>query len=109
VLDGLRAGTEANGLTLGAGAGGTTIKGLVIHRFIEDGVLINTSNTVIEGNYIGTNAAGDTDFGNTDEGVQINGSNNLIGGTSVGAKNIISGNGSAGVEIFGSGASNNRI
>lgn len=62
----------------------------------------------IEGNYIGTDASGTQDLGNRN-GVQINSAvDNVVGGTSSGARNLISGNGD-GVEVFGSRASGNRI
>jgi hypothetical protein len=45
-------------------------------------VFVNAPNTVIEGNFIGTNAAGDTDLGNV-RGVFIAGApNNTVGGRS---------------------------
>jgi uncharacterized repeat protein (TIGR01451 family) len=58
-----------------------------------------TSNNVVVGNYIGTNAAGTAALSNTGNGVGIFGSsNNRIGGTDPGAGNLISGNGN-GVSI----------
>ena len=61
------------------------------------GLTIAGSNTV-EGNYIGTNAAGTAALGNgtglsdVPAGVFIGGSNNQVGGTAAGAGNVISGN-----------------
>jgi Ca2+-binding RTX toxin-like protein len=77
------------------------------------GVLINaagaTGNTVL-GNFIGTNAAGTATLPNTLTGVQISGgSNNIVGGTTVAARNLISGNGSAGVFIDGATATGNTV
>jgi CSLREA domain-containing protein len=71
----------------------------------------------VQGNYIGISAAGDTTLGNVLDGVRIqaDADNNTIGGTTAGARNIISGNGSDGVEVrFDSGfdpeaAAGNRI
>jgi hypothetical protein len=104
----------ASGLTLDTGAGGTTIRGLVINRFGATGVVVLADNTVVEGNYIGTNVSGDADFGNGITGVSIGSSGNLVGGTSIGAKNVVSGNNDNGVVIngataAGTDASNNRI
>jgi hypothetical protein len=62
-------------------------------------------NNNVMGNYIGTDAAGLTTISNNWDGVNIAGlsEGNVIGGAEAGAGNLISGNGSAGVEIlFGS-------
>jgi hypothetical protein len=58
---------------------------------------------LVQGNFIGTDATGTQNLGNAFNGVLlINGaSGNLIGGTSVGARNLISGNGFSGVAIAG--------
>ncbi|MEW6131283.1 MAG: CSLREA domain-containing protein [Acidobacteriota bacterium] len=60
---------------------------------------------LIQGNYIGTNAAGATGLSNTGEaGVLIGGNrNNQVGGTAPGAGNVISGNGRYGIELGGFG------
>src|SRR6266446_1848437 len=75
-----------------------------------------SSGTVIQGNYIGTNAAGTASMANSIIGIEIgnNGpgtgsSNNLIGGTTAAARNVISGNSSVGIEIFDSGVTGNVI
>ena len=55
----------------------------------------------IMGNYIGTDASGTKDLGNTDQGVFIDSApNNTIGGTRTGERNVISGNDDAGVLVF---------
>ena len=64
---------------------------------------------VVEGNYIGTNAAGTGDLGNSRSGVIVSAiegvtsfaSNNRIGGVEPGARNVISGNDEHGVAILG--------
>jgi Concanavalin A-like lectin/glucanases superfamily/Immunoglobulin domain/Bacterial Ig domain/Immunoglobulin I-set domain len=49
-----------------------------------------TTNVLIQGNFIGTDAAGGLDLGNSIYGVRIEGgANNLVGGTSAGAGNLI--------------------
>lgn len=67
------------------------------------GVFINEAGAVenrIEGNYIGTSAAGNSDRGNATYGVLLlNVVSNVVGGTSTGAGNVISGNNSIGVII----------
>lgn len=59
------------------------------------------TDNVIEGNYIGVNAAGTGALGNLDQGIRLTGSNNRIGGTAPGAGNVISGNSSGGIEVGG--------
>ena len=108
------AATDANtsGLVVTeAGAGGTTIKGLVINRFGNHGVFVSTApDNVIEGNFIGTNASGDADLGNSGAGVLLQSSSgSLVGGPANAAQNIISGNGASGVAVAGSGATGNVI
>jgi hypothetical protein len=97
--------------------------GNVISGSLNGGVLIGSllgapgvaSNNVVEGNYIGTNAAGDAALGNGN-GVMIEstgGHDNTIGGTTANARNIISGNNSVGVLLFNifpsTGASGNVV
>ncbi|HBI43123.1 MAG TPA: hypothetical protein DDY78_09755, partial [Planctomycetales bacterium] len=66
-LDGTSAGTAVNGLTLGAGSGGSTIKGLDITNFQADGslnggvgILVQSNGNSIVGNFVGVNPAGTT-------------------------------------------------
>lgn len=67
----------------------------------------STNNTII-GNYIGTDATGLIDLGNSLAGVLLSAavgqvqfsSDNIIGGMGTGEGNVISGNGQNGVEIF---------
>jgi hypothetical protein len=64
---------------------------------------------VLQGNRIGTNAAGTARLGNT-QGVFINdASRNLIGGTTLAAANIIAGTRSIGVQVLGDNATGNAI
>ena len=88
-------------------ASNSVVKGLVINRFSE-GIWISqdftsvdpTTGNRIEGNFIGTNAAGNADLGNTFKGVRIYSSNNTtVGGNSRAARNIISGNGEDGIVV----------
>jgi titin len=69
-----------------------------------------TSNT-ISGNYIGTDATGTVDLGNSWNGVFIaSGSHgNLIGGDTAAERNVISGNDWDGVLVSGSGTTSNTI
>ena len=88
-LDGTFAGSLAIGLNIAAN--NTVIRGLVINRF-STGININSDANIIEGNFVGTNAAGTADLGNRFGGVSITvGNNNLVGGD-VPRRNVISGN-----------------
>ena len=80
----------------------------------------STTSTVIEGNKIGTNAAGTSAIGNAGAGVMIDGSsttgNSIGGGTGTtpggsctGACNLISGNTVNGVDISGAGSTANVV
>ncbi|MEK6261252.1 MAG: hypothetical protein AABP62_21840 [Planctomycetota bacterium] len=66
-------------------------------------------NSLVQGNYIGINAAGTADLGNMENGVLVEGISNLIGGTAAGAGNVISGNDRFGVEIIGHAFGNNTV
>ena len=59
----------------------------------------------LQGNFIGTDATGTARLGNQGFGVILQGPapNTLIGGTAAGARNVISGNGQAGIWINASG------
>ena len=85
--------------------GGTTIRGLVVNRFEASGIQIatgdiNNTNNVIAGNFIGTNADGDSALGNNQNGIFIvSAANNTVGGTAPADRNLISGN-STGVSLI---------
>ncbi len=85
-------------------SGGTTVQGLVINRAAVTGsaaiALGGTGGHVVAGNFIGTNAAGDAARPNFN-GVRVSSPNNLIGGGFPGARNVISGNLGAGVDVTG--------
>ncbi len=76
------------------------------------GILIDsgspTSDLPIEGNYIGTDAAGTAAIPNGDAGIHLeSGSGDItMGGRDVGEGNLISGNGGPGIQIDGGGAGN---
>ncbi len=109
-LDGTSAGTAVNGLTLGAGSGGSTIKGLDITNFQADGslnggvgILVQSNGNSIVGNFVGFNPAGTTQqtlF--SGDGIRIvNASNNTIGSTNPADRNIVSGNFLDGIHVEG--------
>ena len=95
--------------------GGTTAAARnVISANGDDGLLLIGSFTVgntVQGNYIGTNAAGAAALPNGANGVAIKtGANsNTIGGTALGAGNVISGNTTSGVAIREPGTDDNTV
>ncbi len=59
---------------------------------------VGTAN-IIKGNYIGIDATGSTSVANTGAGVYIESGSNVIGGSTVGMGNVISGNSQEGIRI----------
>lgn len=70
-----------------------------------------TTNNRVEGNFIGTDPSGTQGVANRLSGVFVSDGcvENVVGGSSVGARNIISGNVQAGVLLSGLGALRNRV
>ena len=108
------------GVRISAGATDNTIGGTtaaernVISGNTLDGVAVSdlgTSRNVIQGNFIGVNAAGTAALANGDAGVDIEAgaSGNVVGGTVPGAGNVISGNAVNGVELNGAGTTGNVV
>ena len=99
VLDGFSAGT-GRGLELAAGS--SAVRGLVVHRFPDHGLLVTSTGNFIEGNFIGTDLGGTLDRGNASAGVRLESgaSTNTIGGAAAQARNVISGNGANGILIY---------
>ncbi len=108
-LNGASAGAGVTGLSISAGA--SAVRGLVVNGFLGSGIALSGSGgNTIQGNYLGTNAAGTASSQNDQQGVYINGSpNNLIGGTTAAQRNVISGNRLRGILISGAGATGNTI
>jgi parallel beta-helix repeat protein len=108
------------GILLIAGAnnnriGGTTTsnRNVISHHFGGSGIVIEgegTNYNSIIGNYIGTNAAGSASTPNN-TGILIGNkaSHNVIGGTTPGSRNLISGNLGSGITIGGEGTSQNVV
>src|SRR6185503_12505247 len=89
----LNGGNSGNGLDIHAD--NCTVRGLIVNRATGMGIDLWSSNNLIEGNFIGTNATGTNSLGNA-VGVRVISSgaaNNTIGGTTAAARNVISGNG----------------
>jgi parallel beta-helix repeat protein len=78
-----------------------------------DGINISggPAQNFVQGNFIGTNAAGTSALPNAGNGVQVTlgATTNLIGGTTSGSGNVISGNRQNGILINGSSASGNQV
>jgi titin len=106
-LDGAGAGSGVNGLDINAG--GSTVQGVAINRFDQDGILLEgTGGDKIRGDFIGLDISGTLRLGNGNNGVEINGiANDIIGGPKIGDRNIISGNLGQGILI--SGGPNNVV
>jgi titin len=123
VIEGNRIGTNAagggavpnlNGVTIHDGSsntvGGTAAgaRNLVSGNsffgvFLNDSGSGSTSGNVVQGNFIGTNAAGTAALANGDDGINLDGFvlTTKVGGTSAAARNVISGNGGDGVGVLG--------
>ena len=104
---------DPNGISLNAGS--STIRGLVIQNFGEDGIEIDVNGgNLIVGNYIGTDVTGTLARPNgvmdlfPVGGISIKTSNNTIGGAAAADRNVISGNTQFGIAVR-SGGSNNII
>jgi hypothetical protein len=111
----LAGGVSINGQASANTVGGTTAAARnVISGNDDHGVEIfdaGTSGNVVAGNFLGTDVTGTAALGNTLDGVGIfdDGTDNTVGGTDAGAGNVISANGADGVEIHGSGTTDNLI
>jgi hypothetical protein len=96
-------GVHVNGGQYNTIGGTTSGSRNVLSGNVHDGVLINTggaTHNVVQGNYIGTNAAGAGRLGNGWYGVEVSQSYNTVGGTSAAARNVISANGMDGVSFY---------
>jgi len=112
-------GSNGTGVFVSGGAtgnriGGTSAASRNVIAANSFGVSIfgaGTSANVVEGNYVGLDANGAAGNGNEDDGIAISGgaTANVVGGTTAGARNVISGNGTAGVRLLGSGTKTNVV
>jgi hypothetical protein len=121
VVEGNYIGTNASGTAALGNVIGVSVEGLIGGTAPGAGNLIsgnqigvnigagNASQTVVQGNLIGTDASGTSALGNTQEGIflyDVSGANAdsaLIGGTTAAAGNVISGN-SIGIDAGVNGA-----
>ena len=113
-------GNHRNGVWVRDGAKGNIIGGnepgkrnVISHNDVA-GVSIydtGTANNIVIGNYIGTDVSGTTALGNGWEGVHLPGGaeENVIGGTATNERNVISGNGTSGVQLSNSSTMFNTV
>ncbi|MBI3952270.1 MAG: hypothetical protein HY314_17610 [Acidobacteria bacterium] len=101
-------GGSANTIGGTAAEAGNLISG---NDFSGVAIAFGATRNLVQGNLIGTDVTGSADRGNNRDGVFIGfgASNNTIGGAATRAGNLISGNNSDGVEIFGSDATMNLV
>ncbi|MBV9864673.1 MAG: SBBP repeat-containing protein [Abitibacteriaceae bacterium] len=119
-------GLQANGNTaLGNGTGilisggafanpGSTISGNIISGNTGSGINLTTTsarNSVVQGNSIGTNAAGTAAVPNGGDGIFVDtgAAINTIGGISAGQSNLIANNGQDGIGVQGNTTTRNSI
>ncbi|HEY7113259.1 MAG TPA: FG-GAP-like repeat-containing protein, partial [Thermoanaerobaculia bacterium] len=83
--------------------GSSLVRGLVINGHGNAGIVLDSSDNVVEGNVIGLDAAGTAAVGPLGvAGVRVSsGTGNLIGGTTAAARNVISGVQGPGVNLSG--------
>ena len=97
-------GLSGDGLILGAGSTGSTVKDLDIYHFSGAAIHLLSNKNVVQGNYLGTDVTGTAAGPGNSQGVLIDdASNNTIGGTGAGAGNVISGNSGDGIDILSDG------
>ncbi len=106
-LDGANAVVAGEALTLGAGSGGSTIRGLDITNFSGDGIVVQSNGNSIIGNFIGVDPTGTMRAPNgvfpaSGDGILVvSGSSNQIGSINKADRNIVSGNSLSGIHIVG--------
>jgi hypothetical protein len=80
-----------------------TITNNLVSAGYANGININGTGNVVQGNRVGTDVTGSTALANASDGISVNGSNNTIGGTNPGEGNLISGNTLRGLFLIGNG------
>lgn len=112
-------GNYNDGILIGTGSINTRIGGPssedrnIISANLGNGIGIggDSSGHIISGNYIGTDVAGSFPMGNQETGIALSdGAHDIqIGGTGPGEGNLVSGNKSTGINMWGVGAFNNVV
>ncbi len=88
-----------NGLVLDSGSDNSTVRGLVVNNFQNNGISIfASSNNLLECNFLGTDVTGTSAAGNLN-GIAFEGNagNNQIGGVVPSSRNLVSGNSENGI------------
>ncbi len=85
-------------------AAGSAVRKLNIRKFPSDGIEIQASGVLLEGNTIGTDWDGLVAFGNSAHGIHIQG-----GGSNRIQANVVSANGQSGIAITGDTADSNQL
>jgi hypothetical protein len=101
--DGLTAGPNFAGVAAyyGTQVGGTSPAARnILSGNYDVGVEVDSDDSVIQGNYVGTDLTGLGSLGNGDDGIQVFGWFTQVGGTSAGTGNVIAFNDGAGVNVF---------
>lgn len=86
---------------------GGTVSGArnIISGNSAEGIFLHGSNEIVEGNYIGTDATGTVAIANSTGIEVLFAAGAIIGGTTAGSRNIISGNSQVGIIVFSAQAS----
>ncbi len=105
-VSGTGASGNDTGITTSSGVGSVAIAGNVVAGNINDGIkFVGGSPILVQGNFIGTNAAGATGLGNAFAGVNVQASGAQVGGPSPGNGNVIAFNGASAVQVQTTGVS----
>jgi titin len=99
-------GLPGDGLVLGAGSDLSTIKGLTIDNFGNSGIVIRTGRNKIEDNMVSNNGGDGVVVVSPGPGTF---GGNIIGGTTPGDRNIISGNKQNGIRLSSADAFNYNV
>jgi hypothetical protein len=89
----------------GSGGSNKVLGNTIADTYNGPGIFVNSNNNLVAGNYIGTDTTGTLLLGNATDGVQIG--TGCVGNQITG--NVVSANGSSGIDIVGAGSGGNRI
>jgi uncharacterized repeat protein (TIGR01451 family) len=106
-------GNLREGIELKVNSNNTRILKNVIAANQDDGIAVldsDTTDTTIQGNYIGTDVTGNVALGNFGRGIRIDEASDItIGGFDEESRNIIAANSFTGIDVFGVGQALTRI
>ena len=100
-ITGASAGAGANGLVLGAGSSGSTVRLFVIRNFQGAGVVVQSDNNTLQRVWVGLGANGSDSVGNGGYGFSVSGNGNNLGTAAGYAERVISSNNGGGIQITG--------